>query len=428
MKQNTLPWMVVCLGWLLAFPVLALDINETLPNVRILAVYPGNIVVLSRGLEDDVSVGTHAKLRASEGYAARALCVKSGLLTSHWRIYRVVEGQLISKDLTYSLIGMDASEAPRNVENWQRIDHEKTVPAFDESYLQAPEKAPAEMVKSDLPESLEGEDKIVKQSATSQIIERNFDVKKLKNDFENISGSVQISPWNQLQGGDTRGQSLGYGISLGNQGKKYVSRAIFSRSQFSIKDGETGVKSRYETTDARAFFIVRNFSGTTEAFSDVTFRQARYGRVATPQKQYLISPVGLNWRLPNGSDLVTKNTISYAPTYDTRTHELIEEDGDITTKDKMTIRHSFHWQLNVDFTKQFGIGFNLDWRPAQDLTTWALDASDNMALASAQAICNLSESFSMEYNYQWLDDAQLHRINQMKRVVKTSSLSLRYQF
>lgn len=420
--------MAVCLGWLLAFPVLALDINETLPNVRILAVYPGNIIVLSRGLEDDVSVGTHAKLRASEGYAARAICVKSGLLTSHWRIYRVVEGQLISKDLTYTLIGMDASEAPRSVDNWQRIDHEKTIPKFDESYLQAPEKAPAEMVKSDLPESLEGEDKIVKQSATSQIIERNFDVKRLKNDFETITGLVRVSPWNQLQGGDTRGQSLGYGLSLFNKGSKYVSRGVFRRSQFNIKDGETGVKSRYETTDARLNFTVKNFSGSTEAFSDITFRQARYGRISTPKNQYLVSPVGLNWMLPHGSKKILKHTFSYAPTYDTRTHELIEDDGDISSKDERTIRHSFHWHLNAEFTKEFAMGFNLDWRPAQDLTTWAIDAADNMAMATVQAVFRFTEAFSLEYDYNWLDDAQLHRINRLKRVVKTSTLSLAYKF
>ena len=151
--------MAVCLGWLLTLPALALDINETLPNVRILAVYPGNVVVLSRGLEDDVTVGTHAKLRASEGYAARALCVKSGLLTSHWRIYRVVEAQLISKDLTYSLIGMDTSEAPKSVENWQRIDHEKIVPEFNDDFMKDPQKAPAEVVKSDLPEDLKDDEK-----------------------------------------------------------------------------------------------------------------------------------------------------------------------------------------------------------------------------------------------------------------------------
>ncbi len=421
--------MAVCLGWLLAFPVLALDINETLPNVRILAVYPGNVVVLSRGLEDDVTIGTHAKLRASEGYAARALCVKSGLITSHWRIYRIVEAQLISKDLTYSLIGMDASEVPKSVENWQRIDHEKIVPAFNDDFLKDPQKAPADLAKSDLPDDLKDDEKnLAPKTFGEKIVVRNFDTKKLRRDFKTINGVVQISPWNQMEGGETKGENLGYGFSLGNKGVKYQSKIFFRRAQFNIKDGETGVKSRFETTDARAIFVVKNFSDTTEALSELTFRQARYGRVATPQRQFLVAPVGIAWNFPVGGKTLKNATLSYAPTYDTRTHEVLEDDGDISTKDKRALRHSLRLYLGVNLTKVLELGAELDWRPAQDLTTWSVDFSDNLAVLNLQMQVNLSESLSIVYENQWLDDAQLHRLNQMPRVVRTSSFNLRYSF
>jgi hypothetical protein len=428
MKQNTLPWMAVCLGWLLAFPVLALDINETLPNVRILAVFPGNVVVLSRGLEDDVTVGTHAKLRASEGYAARALCVKSGLITSHWRIYRIVEAQLISKDLTYSLIGMDASEAPRSVENWQRIDHEKIVPAFNDDFLKDPQKAPAEVAKSDLPEDLkDDEKKLAPKTFTDQILERNYDPEKLRRDFKVLNGAIYASPWSLQKGGETSVENMRFGGKLANEGKKYILATGIDRTIMRAKEGKTGEKVVNEGTEANATFTVKELNPTWDGYTDVTFRQARFGRFSTPKGQFLIAPLGFTKHFSEGKTL-KRFFASYAPTYDTRTHEGLDGNDERNELEEKSIRHAFRLFLHFEITPDFMITSDLRWRPAQDIETWGIDVSDNLSQERLTASWRLVGKLFVDYEYQWLDDAQLHRLNSLPRVVTTNSLNIRYNF
>ncbi len=428
MKQNTLPWMVVCLGWLLALPAIALDINETLPNVRILAIYPGNIVVLSRGLEDDVSVGTHAKLRASEGYAARALCVKSGLLTSHWRIYRIVEPQLVSKDLTYSLIGMDSSEAPNTVENWQRSDLEKVVPAFDDSFLKTPEKAPAEIVKSDMTEDLKSDEKeLAPKSFTENVIERNYDPEKLRRDFQSFSGRVYASPWSVQKGGETTIESMRYGGKIANQGKKYIFATEIQRNTMRAKESKTGEKVVNEGTEANVNFTVKELSPSWDGYADLTWRQARYGRFATPKKQYLFAPIGFTKRFSEGKTLKS-SSMSYAPTYDSRVHEGFDDDDNRTELEETTLRHAFRLQMYFQFSPDFSITSDTRWRPAQNLSDWEIDLGDNLSQQTVVASLRVVGQLFVDYEYQWLDDAQLHRLNSLPRVVTTNSLNIRYSF
>lgn len=420
--------MAVCLGWLLAIPALALDINETLPNVRILALYPGNVVVLSRGLEDDVTVGTHAKLRASEGYAARALCVKSGLLTSHWRIYRVVEAQLISKDLTYSLIGMDASEAPKSVETWQRIDHEKIVPKFDDSFLQDPQKAPAVAATSDLPEDLKDDEKnLAPKSFGEQVIERNYDPEKLRRDFKVLNGNIYASPWSTQKGGETRVENMRFGGKLANEGKKYVLSTGIDRNVMRAKESKTGEKVVNEGTEAQATFTVRELSPSWDGYTDLTFRQARYGQFSTPKAQFLVAPLGFTKHFAEGKTL-KKFFASYAPTYDTRTHEGLDENDKRTELEEKSIRHAFRLFMHFEITPDFMITSDLRWRPAQDIETWGIDLTDNLAQEKLTASWRLVGKLFVDYEYQWLDDAQLHRLNSLPRVVTTNSLNIRYNF
>ena len=415
--------MAVCFSWVLALPAFALDINETIQNVRLLAIYPSNIIILNRGLEDDVNIGTHAKLRAAEGYAARALCVKSGMQTSHWRIYRVVEPQLISKDLTYSLIGMDASEAPETIEKWQSTDMSSL------KDLKAPpsEDKPTS-AKSDLPLELKSDEKRLAPKTTGQqIIERTYDPEKLKRDFQSIKGSVYASPWTIQKGGNTSVESTRFGGSLQNEGKKYILQTGFTRTILRAEESGTGEKVINEGTDANATFTVKELSTDWDGYSDLTYRQARYGRFATPKRQLLIAPLGFTRHFAEGNTL--KNFfVSYAPTYDTRVHEGFDVNGKPADLDEKGLRHAFRVFMKFEFTPDFSLTSDLRWRPHQDLSNWKLDASDNLSQEKLTATWRLIGKLFVDYEYQWLDDAQLRRLNGLPRVVTVNSLNVRYDF
>ncbi|MBY0516532.1 MAG: hypothetical protein K2P81_06465 [Bacteriovoracaceae bacterium] len=430
MPLKTLPWMVFVAGLLsLAASAFALDINEELPNIRLLAVYPGNIVVLNRGVEDGVAVGTHAKLRASEGYASRALCVKVGMLTSHWRLYRIVESQLISKDLTYSLIGMDASEAPTRVEEWQRINHDKIVPSFDEKKLLPEEKKEVTEIKSDLPEELSKDEAFLdsQKSAARLLVERNYDPERLKRDFQKINGNIYASPWSTQKGGNTDIENVRYGAKLANEGTKYIFAAGLDRRVLRAKESKTNEKVINEGTEANIRLTVKELSPGWDAYSDITYRQARFGEVSTPKSHYLFAPLGFTHHYAEGKTL-KKISLSYAPTYDSRVHEGYNDSGKRKEFSKSGLRHALRLYMLMQFTEDFSITSDFSWRPMQDLSSWRIDLADNLAQEKLTASMRLVKSLFVDYELQWLDDAQLHRINHLPRVVTTNSLNIRYNF
>jgi hypothetical protein len=421
MRLRFLPWMVLTL----LFSQLAwgLHPNEKLSNVRMLAIYPKNIVVLNRGVEDGVSVGNHAKLLTSEGYAARAICLKTGMLTSHWRIYRIVESEYISKDYTYSLHGIETSEAPEFVNKWQEIDHSKTVPKFDESYLLAPEKAPTVTVKSDLPENLNGYKEKKPKTTTEVLIEDTFDHEKLKRDFAQINGSIFAAPWSTQEGGNNSVENIRYGASISNDGTKYKLDFGFERTSLRASNSDTNDEVINETTQVNTRFTIKDFSEDKDIHGELIYRQARYGEIATPKSHILFAPIGMTKHFREGKT-IKKSFFSYAPTYETRTHETLGGQEE----DSKGLRHSFRLYLEAHITSDLKVMSDTYYRPRQDIGTWGVDTDDGFSEQKFSAEVKLLNKLSMVYEYQWLDDVQLRRINNLPRIIKTNSINLKYNF
>ncbi|MBT4791004.1 MAG: hypothetical protein HON90_05495, partial [Halobacteriovoraceae bacterium] len=94
-------------------------------NTQILKIYNRNILVLNRGLEDGIIKKDHAKLSSADGFIARGICVQATLLTSHWKIYRVVRPELVSKDTIYRLRSINQSEIPTELRKYVMVDFSK---------------------------------------------------------------------------------------------------------------------------------------------------------------------------------------------------------------------------------------------------------------------------------------------------------------
>jgi hypothetical protein len=429
MKQKLSPWMVMCLFVVSIVPAWGLDINEELTNIKILTVYSQNTVVLNRGAEDGVAVGTHAKLRSSEGFAARGLCVKVGMLTSHWRLYRIVDSELVSKDFTYTLIGLDSSEAPRQVETWQRLDHDKVLPDFDEKKLLPPEKAPPEKkLKADLPESLEKDPGFDEnKSATRLLIEKNYDPEKLRRDFQKVKVSLFASPWSVQRGGNTEIQNVRYGGMLANEGSKYKMAVGYDHSRTKARETRTTEEVVNEFAELQGTFTVKEITTNWDAYSDVTYREASFGEISTPKSHFLIAPIGFTRHFGEGTRL-KKSFLSYAPTYDTRTHEAFTDNGSVTERKESGLRHAFRLFMQFEFGPDFTLTSDLRWRPIQDFSSWGIDMSDNLMQERLVASWRLVSKLHLDYEFLWLDDAQLRRLNDLPRVVTTNSLNVRYDF
>ena len=131
---------------ILSLPAFAIDPLETLSNIRIKEVLPDNIVLLTRGTEDGIHKGDHARLVNLEGYAARAVCLSSHLERSYWKLYRIVSAETISKDFVYKMIGMNLSEIPQSMLGLKDEIFVSPIKDVDET-------KPA-TIKNDLPEKL----------------------------------------------------------------------------------------------------------------------------------------------------------------------------------------------------------------------------------------------------------------------------------
>lgn len=423
--MNTLPWMAPVLGLLLILSpsARALDLNEELSNVRILDVHPDNIVVLNRGGEDGVWVGNHARLKGAEGYAARAICVKSGLLTSHWRLYRIVDNQRVSRDLTYTLVGMEDSESTKEMSRVRSSDLAERLPEFDESRLE-----PKAEVKSDLPETLVRDKRYLDSLKTKQtlFLERTFDKERMKRDFRVIKGSLYASPFS-VQKGPNNVQNYLYGATVANQGKRYLGQLGFDKVSLRASEEKSGQDIVNDATTVNGRFVIKDISPAWDAFSDVTWRQARYGSDYAPRSHYLIAPLGFAWRREAGPQL-KRFEIGYAPTYDARTHESREQNRSYDNSDSQGLRHALHMRLSYDVTPDFTIRNEFFYRPRQDLSALTFDLADNLAQNTFEASWRIWNRWFAAYEFRWLDDAQLRRLNRMTRVVTINSFNVRYDF
>jgi len=401
----------------------ALDLNEELANVRILDVHSTNVVVLNRGAEDGVWVGNHAKLRGTTGYASRAICVKAGLLTSHWRLYRIVDHNLVSKDLTYTLVGMEDSESTEQMGKVRATDLSKRYPDYDEAKLM-----PRNDIRGDMTDTLAKDRRYLDSLKTKQtlFIEKTFDKEKMKRDFRVVKGSIYASPFS-VQKGPNNVQNYLYGMSIGNNGKKYQARVGFDKVSLRATEDKSGQDIVNDQTTVNGNFTIKDIDENWDAFSDVTWRQARYGNDYAPRYHYLVAPLGFAWRRSPGQQL-KRFDLSYAPTYDTRSHESKTLEGTYDNSDSHGLRHAFRMVLHYEVSKDFSLRNDLYYRPRQDLSGLALDMSDNLAQNTFEASWRIWNRWFAAYEFRWMDDAQLRRLNRMTRVVTINSFNIRYDF
>lgn len=403
------PWRAWAVGMLLSFPAFALDLNEQLINVQIISANSSSVVVLNRGLEDGIMVGTHARLLSSDGHVARGLCLKSNLLTSHWRLYRIVDGTRLSKDISYKLVGMDASEAPSEAKNWRAMDTDE---------LKNMDPRPVD-IKPDV--SMEAGADPFSKPAAENLVGGVFERDRLQHDLRSVRGNIYASPFS-VQKGPNNVQNYAYGGEVGNNGLKYRWVAGIDRMSLRASSNSSDKNIVNDSTTAHATLTILNLSPSWDAYGDLTYRQARYGEVDAPKGQILAAPIGFTWKAAEGKSL-KRFEISYAPTYDTR-----RTSSPTGQKEQSGLRHSFRWNFEAQVSPGFRISNDLRWRPMQDLGSGAIDIGDSLIQEKFEAAWDLVGKLQAVYQIQWMDDAALRRMTRVTRVVTTNTLNMRYEF
>ncbi len=109
-------------------------------------------------------------------------------------------------------------------------------------------------------------------------------------------------------------------------------------------------------------------------------------------------------------------------------HEGKNDQGENVELEESGLRHDFRLYHFFQMTPDFSLSSDKRWRPIQQFSTWSIDLSDNLSTEILTASWKMTKNLYMDYEFQWLDDAQLRRLSKIPRVVTMNSLNIRYDF
>lgn len=418
--------MWIILGFLFSMQVFALESFERLNNVKILKVLDKNIILVDRGLEDGILMNDHAKFsQEAEGYSARAICVRARATTSYWKLYRIPYSETISRDLSYSIVGMADKEIP-----FPQASLRDSVVNFkddEEKKKEEPTKDPFG-IKRDLPEKLTERDLIetVGPDRRKLFIEKALNQDQMRRDLQDFRVSVYASPFTRQS--INEGESYRYGARAGNMASKYRLMGQFEQQQSKMKDPLTKESVSTRGTTAQAQFVIHRLSPDMSSLSLINYNSQRFSKLATPKSHYQIGPLGFTWHMFENKTWEYFD-LSYIPLYDIRTTDVINKDTGRKSEDKTNgLRHGFRLGVKTRINERVAFE-NLLWvKPYQDLASWKIEG-DNLNLSNdLKLIFNISGNLFLDYNLVYQYDSLWKTLSDLPSTNTINSINFRYDF
>ena len=418
--------MWIILGLLFSMQLYALESFERLNGVKILRVLPKNIILIDRGLEDGILVNDHAKLsQETEGYSARALCIKVRGDMSYWKLYRIPYAETISKDLSYTIVGMADSEIP-----FPQASLRDSVVSFKDSADEnkTPPGADPFAIKPDLPQKLTERDIIetVGPEKRKLFIEKALDQDQIRRDLQEFRVSVYASPFTRQS--INEGESYRYGARAGNVASKYRLLGQFEQQQTKLKDPLTKEEVSTRSTSGQAQFVIHRLNPDMSSLSLINYNSAHFSSLATPKSHWQFGPIGFTWHMFENKTWEYFD-LSYIPLYDIRTTDVLDPNNGSKSENKTNgLRHGFRLAIKTKINERVAFE-NLLWvRPYQDFASWAVDGSNLNLSNDLKLIFNLSENLFFDYNLVYQYDKLWKSLSNLPSSNTINSLNLRYDF
>lgn len=368
----------------------ALTYNERF-DVQIIKVYDKNVLVLNRGLEDGIVKNDHIKLTTPDGFIARGVCIKEGMMSSHWKIYRVVRPELVSKDTIYHLNSMNQSEIPEDIQElYTNVDFSREYKDWDEKdlneQLRLQQKRFAEY---DFPKSTEGVDLYPENhmSKAEYLLHRHFNRKKFMKDLKTLNFNVFASPYstNTLE----NQKSANYGFNAKNEGEKYDITANYLDEYQKIADPVNRKSIIRARNILNAEVEIKDFDFDWGYLTYVQYDNARYGNIYTPRTHVKFAPFGMRYEITPMKG-ISYSDLSYFVFYDYRVDDklTIKEkfdpakggnvfDGyDVDETRSTRIRHGIRWRWQGKFNDYIVYSNELWYQPSMSISNWNFDFQD----------------------------------------------------
>ena len=417
--------MWIILGLFISSQVFALESFERLKDVKILKVLDKNIVFIDHGLEDGIMVNDHAKFSLEEeGYSARALCIKAKASGSYWKLYRIPYAETISKDLSYTLVGL----ADREIPFPEATLRDNTV-AFqdpDDIKKEAPGPDPFAITR-DLPERLTERDLIetVGPEKRKLFIEEALNQDQMERDLQDYRVSVFASPFTRQS--INQGESYRYGVRAGNVASKYRLSGQFEQQQTRLTDPLTKEEVATKTTTGQAQFVIHRLNPDMSSLSLINYNSQYFSEVGTPKSHWQVGPIGFTWHMFENRTWEYFD-LSYIPLYDIRTTESLNGLGQKTEEKTNGLRHGFRLAIKNKINERVAFENHLWVRPYQDLATWKLE-TDNLNLSNdLKFIFNLTGNLFFDYNLVYQYDSLWKTLSGLPSSNTINSLNVRYDF
>jgi len=418
--------MWIILGFLFSMQVFALESFERLKGIKILRVIDRNIILIDRGLEDGILIKDHAKLsQEADGYSARAICLRTKANVSYWRLYRIPYAETISKDLTYTLVGMADKEIPypqatlrEDTIHFDDPDDRKKLPLGEDPFA----------ISRDLPERLTERDLIetVGPEEKKLFIERTLNDDQIERDLQDFRVSVFASPFTRQS--INEGESYRYGIRAGNIASKYRILGQFEQQESQLRDPVTREEVSTRSTAGQAQFVIHRLNPGMSSLSILNYNSVRFSELGTPKSHWQFGPIGFTWHLFENRTWQYFD-LSYVPLYDIRTTDVINRNSGTESEVKVHgLRHGFRLAVKTKVNERVSFE-NLLWvRPFQDLASWDVDGSNLNLSNDLKLIFNISGNLFFDYNLVYQYDKLWKRLNGLPSTNTINSLNLRYDF
>lgn len=406
---------------LFSFKTFALESSDEF-KTQILKIYNKNILVINRGLEDAIFKKDHAKLTSDDGFIARGICIKATLLTSHWKIYRVVRPQLVSKDTSYILKSINQSEIPKQLIKYSKVDFEKYFKDYGDSNRTKQLKLQNKRVaKYDLPtdtKSIVNRDKVESLTGIDRYVETNFKENQFIKDLSNTYVELYADPisWETR---DDKAEFV-FGGAIFNYGKKYQYSFHFDEDQLKYPD----FSERYTHYDFN--FNVLDFAENFSIISNFEYDREFDGNRFFPIRRQQIGIIGIRYHFWKNNDRTDFGDISYLPTHDF--FEYIDP-SDESRKTRSGIRHVFTLRMNTPLSKRLLWKNKLIWRPMSSFQSDDEKTSDNPnPYLNSNIGYSVGKGFSLEYDVTYQRDKLLKEVFNDRAENISSNVQIRYEF
>ena len=414
---------------LISANLLALEINDRMANVSVIKHYKGNVIVLNRGLEDAINKYDHIKLTNTNGYIARAICVKSSMMLSYWKVYRVVNPELLSYDPSYTLNSMLQSELPPHMKRYvdKLVAKNNDSEYFDDKIKDEDLKKQVELqqeriVKFDLVNDMKDEPyKKDMPTESEQFLNKNFDSKRLAKDLSTTKIRLFASPI-RFQSEDQE-KSSNYGAVVSNDGTKYGFDTFIQKTDEKTVNNFTKETVESSETLSRTNFTINNISKNFSYFAHVYYNSRTEGDVDYPESLLQVGFLGFMY---HGEEDPKKRQfdIGYTPLLDyLKTDIKYPEEKSLKENN---LRHGLRIRANIPMTNKLSLNSLFWYKPLMDLGKFEMDWEDNKTYWRTSLRYSISEDFFVSYDYEYINDIRRKREFKRDEVNTINTLNLNY--